>query len=99
MTSIDLDESLIVDLDLDDSVAAVAVVVDDTSVYTFSVVVADGQFRVDDISIDTVSISVYVIFNDENVASVADVVVAEVVARVFVADVVVAVGMHAPVNH
>ena len=64
-----------------------------------SVVVADGQFRVDDISIDTVSISVYVIFNDENVASVADVVVAEVVARVFVADVVVAVGMHAPVNH
>ena len=99
MTSIDLDESLIVDLDLDDSVAAVAVVVDDTSVYTFRVVVADGQFRVDDISIDTVSISVYVIFNDENVASVADVVVAEVVARVFVADVVVAVVMHAPVNH
>ena len=95
MTSIDLDESLIVDLDLDDSVAAVAVVVDDTSVYTFSVVVADGQFRVDDISIDTVSISVYVIFNDENVASVGDVVVAEVV----VARVVVAVVMHAPVNH
>ena len=60
-----------------------------------SVVVADGQFRVDDISIDTVSISVYVIFNDENVASVADVVVAEVV----VARVVVAVVMHAPVNH
>ena len=97
MTSIDLDESLIVDLDLDDSVAAV--VVDDTSVDSFSVVAADGQFRVDDISIDTVSISVYVIFNDENVASVADVVVAEVVARVFVADVVVAVVMHAPVNH
>lgn len=95
MTSIDLDESLIVDLDLDDSVAAVAVVVDDTSVDSFSVVAADGQFRVDDISIDTVSISVYVIFNDENVASVADVVVAEVV----VARVVVAVVMHAPVNH